>query len=53
MFSEALSGSMTVCPGALDGGICVSAPGSYDYTRHAYDALGDLVDVRTLTLVVG
>jgi hypothetical protein len=37
----------------ITGGVCVTPPGSYDYTLHAYDSTGADVDVRTITLVVG
>lgn len=47
-----MSGAQSVCPGSLTGGVCVTAPGAYDYTLHAYDGAGDLIDVRTITLMV-
>jgi RNA polymerase sigma factor (sigma-70 family) len=53
LYTTALSGTQSVCPGIVDGGVCVTAPGAYDYTLHAYDEAGDLIDVRTITLVVG
>jgi RNA polymerase sigma factor (sigma-70 family) len=53
LLSAALSGAQPVCPGVLTSGICVAAPGAYDYTLHAYDGAGDQVEVRTITLVVG
>jgi hypothetical protein len=53
LYTTALSVTQSVCPGIVDGGVCVTAPGAYDYTLHAYDEAGDLIDVRTITLVVG
>lgn len=53
LLTSALSGAQPVCPGQLDSGVCVTPPGAYDYTLHAYDGAGEQVDVRTITLVVG
>lgn len=50
--TTALAGAQLLCPGTLTDGVCVAAPGSYDYTLHAYDSSGAQTDVRTLTLTV-
>ncbi|MEL7208234.1 MAG: hypothetical protein AAGK32_08405, partial [Actinomycetota bacterium] len=46
------TGTQAVCPGAVQGGVCISPPGTYDYVLHAYDDTGAEVDVRTMTLTV-